>query len=273
MANRTSGFTERASGVFSGLRNRLSGNRDARDDEYDDYADYDNYDNYGDDYNNDYGEYGYDAGEADDYDNSAVGPVSTRAAGSSSRYSTTRDTGTGRYRSSGYGQSSYRSASGYSSNPHLVSMDEARSSVSVRGGESSGYTPSYRQTATTGYRSAQAGSADTRYSGASTTTGSSAYQIPMTKAAGSRSLEILRPREYGDVADMASTLRRGDAVVLMLKNAPAAISTRVLDFAFGVASALDANVECVGDRAFFVVRGEGISDAEREKLRLQGVVR
>jgi len=74
------------------------------------------------------------------------------------------------------------------------------------------------------------------------------------------------------VADVAGILKKGDAVVLSLKMAPSAISTRVLDFAFGVASALDANVECVGEKVFFVVRGKGISDGEREKLRLQGVV-
>lgn len=289
MANRSSGWSERASGVFSGLRDRLSGNREGDGDGYDDYADYDDY-NYDDGYNNsydDYGEYAYDDAADNDYDSSAVGPVTTRAAGTSGRYSggsNSRSYGSDRYASGGYASSgsSYRSSSyasgGYpSSNPHLVSMDDARSSVTTRSTDA-GTRSSYRSTATSGY--------DSRYSASTTSTGTAAtasssaaaprtpvYQIPLTKAAGARNLEILRPREYGDVADMAGTLRKGDAVVLTLKMAPAAISTRVLDFAFGVASALDANVECIGDKVFFVVRGEGISEGEREKLRLQGVVR
>lgn len=288
MANGSSGWSEKASGVFSGLRDRLSGNRDNHDDGYDDYADYDDY-GYDDNgsYNDndgyrdnggydDYGDYGYD-NATDDYESSAVGPVTTRAAGTSGRYSSNRSYNSDRYGSGSYASGSYRSGDGYSSTkPHLVSMDEARSSVIARSGETSSY-----RSGTGSYRSTQSGSYEPRYSSASTaaqaTAGSSAsttpvYQIPLTKAAGARNLEVLRPKEYGDVADMAATLRKGDAVVLTLKLAPSAISTRVLDFAFGVASALDANVECIGDKVFFVVRGEGISEGEREKLRLQGIV-
>jgi FtsZ-interacting cell division protein YlmF len=294
MANGSSGWGEKASGMFSGLRDRLSGNRDNRDDGYDDYADYDDY-GYDDGYDDngrysdgnsysdnggydDYGDYGYDDNAADDYESSAVGPVTTRAAGTSGRYNSSRSYSSDRYGSGSYASSSYRSGSGYSSTkPRLVSMDEARSSVTARSGEASSYRPS----ASGSYRSTQSGSYDPHYSSASTgaqaSTASSAsttpvYQIPLTKAAGARNLEVLRPKEYGDVADMAATLRKGDAVVLTLKLAPSAISTRVLDFAFGVASALDANVECIGDKVFFVVRGEGISEGEREKLRLQGIV-
>lgn len=271
MANRASEWAGRASGAFSGLRDRLSGRKD---DGYDDG--YDEYDDYGytdDGYSNDYGEYGYDPEAEEDYETSSTGPVSTRAVGSSTGYS---------------------GSTGYSSNPRLVSMDEASSSVTARTGavDPASRVPSYRQSSTTAsYRAASTSSDSSRSRGydslftstSSTagtgTTGSSAsttktpvYQIPLTKAPDDRSLEIVRPKEYGDVADVAAILKKGDAVVLSLKMAPSAISTRVLDFAFGVASALDANVECVGEKVFFVVRGKGISDGEREKLRLQGVV-
>lgn len=268
MANRASEWAGRASGAFSGLRDRLSGRKDdGYDDGYDDYDDY-GYanDGYADDgYANDYGEYGYDPEAEEDYETSSTGPVSTRSVGT-----------------------------GYSSNPRLVSMDEARSSVTARNGSVDPATrvPSYRQSSTTAsYRAASSASDSSRsrgydslFSSTSASSGASAagssasasktpvYQIPLTKAPDDRSLEIVRPKEYGDVADVAGILKKGDAVVLSLKMAPSAISTRVLDFAFGVASALDANVECVGEKVFFVVRGKGISDGEREKLRLQGVV-
>lgn len=271
MANRASEWAERASGAFSGLKDRFSSRRD---DGYDE-----GYDDYG--YNDDYGEYGYDPDEEEDYETSSTGPVSTRSVGAGSGYTP-----------------SYTST--YQSNPRLVSMNEARSSVTARNNAVDPDTrvPFYRQNSTTsGYRSTgsstEAGrsrgydSLFTSTSGSSTarsttaTTASAAavpdpklpvYQIPLTKAPDDRSLEVVRPKEYGDVADVASILKRGDAVVLSLKMAPSAISTRVLDFAFGVASALDANVECIGDKVFFVVRGKGVSDGEREKLRLQGVV-
>lgn len=272
MANRASEWAGRASGAFSGLRDRLSGRKDnGYDDGYDDYDDY----GYSDDgYSNDYGEYGYDPEAEEDYETSSTGPVSTRAVSSGSGYSS--------------------SSAGYSSNPRLVSMDEARSSVTARTSAVDPATrvPSYRQSSTTAsYRAASTASDSSRsrgydslFSSTSSATdtdaaGSSAsaaktpvFQIPLTKAPDDRSLEIVRPKEYGDVADVAGILKKGDAVVLSLKMAPSAISTRVLDFAFGVASALDANVECVGEKVFFVVRGKGISDGEREKLRLQGVV-
>ncbi|MGI6591202.1 MAG: cell division protein SepF [Eggerthellaceae bacterium] len=277
MANTSSGWAGRASGALSGLRDRFSGNRN-RDDEYDDYGYEDDYDNYGDGYNDyddrgysdDYGEYGYDPEAEEDYDMSSTGPVSTRSVNNRTQ---TRST-----------------------NPRLVSMSDARASVTGRTSAIDPETrvPSYRQTpSTTGYRTASAGAGASRSRGydslftstASTSNDSQAtgadgdtkpkspvFQIPLTKAPGDRSLEIVRPKEYGDVANVAGILRKGDAVILSLIMAPAAISIRVLDFAFGVASALDANVECIGDKVFFVVRGEGMSEAEREKLRLQGVV-
>lgn len=282
MAHTASGFSGRASDAISGLRDRFSGNRnhnrDERNDEYDYGDEYGYDDGYSDGandyadggYADDYGEYGYDPDADEEFDMSSTGPVSTRSVN---------------------GRTSTRT-----SNPRLVSMSDARASVTGRTSavDPESRVPSYRQTqSATGYRSAStasgasrsrgydslfsstsaaSGSATASSTGATAPLKSSVFQIPLTKAPGDRSLEIVRPKEYGDVANIAAILSKGDAVVLDLAMAPAAISTRVLDFAFGVASALDANVECIGDKVFFIVRGAGMSNVEREKLRLQGVV-
>ena len=87
-----------------------------------------------------------------------------------------------------------------------------------------------------------------------------------------RKVVVISPVAYDEVEHVARTLRAGDVVVLSLRNTPNQLSKRILDFSFGVASALDASVDCVADKVFAVVRGEQLTDAERMKLRGQGVI-
>ena len=47
---------------------------------------------------------------------------------------------------------------------------------------------------------------------------------------------------------MAKILKAGDVVVLALRNTPDQLAKRILDFSFGVSSALDARVEAVAAR-------------------------
>ena len=88
----------------------------------------------------------------------------------------------------------------------------------------------------------------------------------------SRSLSVLMPAAYGDVERVAKVLKAGDAVVLSLRQTPDDLSKRVLDFSFGVASALDARVECVADKVFAITREVALTDAERTALRSKGVL-
>ena len=53
---------------------------------------------------------------------------------------------------------------------------------------------------------------------------------------------------------------------------PKCLSKRILDFSFGVSSALDASVDCVADKVFVISRGAALTDAERMSLRGQGVL-
>lgn len=87
-----------------------------------------------------------------------------------------------------------------------------------------------------------------------------------------RSLTVLKPSSYGEVERVAKALKAGDAVVLALRNTPDNLSKRILDFSFGVSSALDASVDCVADKVFVITRGAALTDAERTSLRNQGVL-
>lgn len=59
-------------------------------------------------------------------------------------------------------------------------------------------------------------------------------------------------------------------MVLNLAATPDALAKRILDFSFGVASALDANVECVGNKVFALTRIDELTEAEHSYLRHPG---
>lgn len=88
----------------------------------------------------------------------------------------------------------------------------------------------------------------------------------------SRSLTVLKPVSYGEVERIAKILKAGDVVALSLRNTPDHLAKRILDFSFGVSSALDASVECVADKVFVIVRGRALSTEEQMSLRNQGVL-
>ena len=80
------------------------------------------------------------------------------------------------------------------------------------------------------------------------------------------------PEQVAEVERVAKILKAGDVVVLALRNTPDNLSKRILDFSFGVSSALDASVDCVADKVFVISRGAALTDAERMSLRGQGVL-
>ena len=88
----------------------------------------------------------------------------------------------------------------------------------------------------------------------------------------SRKLTVIKPTAYGDVERVARAVKSGDIVVLAMRATPDDLSKRILDFSFGVASALDANVECPGDKVFAIARGNALSEDEKRRLRAQSVL-
>ena len=87
-----------------------------------------------------------------------------------------------------------------------------------------------------------------------------------------RSLCVLKPVSYSEVERIAKTVRAGDVIVLCLRNTPDHLVKRVLDFSFGVSSALDATVDCIADKVFVIIRGRALSEEEYVYLSNQGIL-
>lgn len=88
----------------------------------------------------------------------------------------------------------------------------------------------------------------------------------------SRKLVVVRPASYADAERVTRALKSGDVAVLAMRSTPRDLFQRVLDFAFGAASALDASVDSPAEKVFVVARGAGLSDSETRQLRSQGVL-
>lgn len=271
MPNNSSGGV---GGMIDGLKSRLGLSRDddAYDDRYDDYDD--GYDDGYDDYEEEYDE-GYRSYRSDYDDDSSVGgfrPVEV----SSSRSS--------------------RASRDLSSN--LVSIDDVKASTRVPerlnrdplADSGSSYAPRTASRAVVDHsapaaspaRDASYGDSRSRSEGLNSLfepSGSGAYDpyeaysssTPGTYSS-ARSLSVIKPVVYGDVERVARAVKSGDVVVLAMRNTPDDLSKRILDFSFGVASALEANVECPGAKVFAIARGHGLTEAEKLSLRSQGVL-
>lgn len=244
--------------MLDGLKSRLGFNRNGEDELCDEYDD-----GYSDEYDEEYAGYG------SDYDDSApVGayrPISTRSS-YSSRF--------------GHGDS----AAG-----NLVSIDDVKARTQVperlqrdplapsRDARSSAPRSS-RPSEGSPSDSARPRGADALFDSTETPTFTpydpyEAYSSSNpTSYASARSLTVIEPAVYGDVERVARAVKSGDVVVLVMRNTPDDLSKRILDFSFGVASALDANVECPGDKVFAIARGNGLSDDEKSRLSGQGVL-
>ncbi len=110
------------------------------------------------------------------------------------------------------------------------------------------------------------GSAATASTDGTATAGSSAKSS-------AREVVVLKPTSYEDVSSVAQSVRSGHIVVLSLRSTDAALSMRVLDFVFGVASALNANIECVGEKNFAIYQGKELTLEESHSLAKQGVTK
>lgn len=266
--------------MFGDIKSKLGfGRKDDYEEYYDDYEEYD-------DEGEDYGEYGYD----ESY-------TRTSSRSSFDRYDsvTTREPGT-------------RSA-GRSTMPRLVSIDDVRARTQVPSLPDDNAVSSRRSVGSSSFRtmvdsslppqmtpegtaaaSAAASAAhqarseglnslfeptapapsEERPAARNSFTGASAFSGSRTVP--SRTLKVIKPAAYNDAEAVSTALKLGDAVVLCLVGTPDALSKRILDFSFGVASALDANVECVGNKVFALTRVNELSEAERSYLRSQGLV-
>ncbi len=87
-----------------------------------------------------------------------------------------------------------------------------------------------------------------------------------------RNIVVIKPQSYNDVERVAKTVRSGDVILLNLRSTQDALSRRLMDFSFGVASALDARVDCAADKVFVICLGESLSQTELQNLKVQGAL-
>ncbi|MCI8424599.1 MAG: cell division protein SepF [Adlercreutzia sp.] len=277
--------------MFGDLKSKLGiGRKDDYEEYYDDYEEYDESEEFGDDY----GEYGYD----ESYGRSGGSSYSRTSGSSYDRYSD-------RYNSVTTREPGERSR-GRSTMPRLVSIDDVRARTQVpslpddgasSSRRSSGSSNSFRtmvdsslppQMTPEGTAAASAAASAVHHARSeglnslfeSTTpapaddrgTSSRAASSVASSFTPSRNLKVIAPAAYNDAEGVSTALKLGNAVILNLTATPDALAKRILDFSFGVASALDANVECVGNKVFALTRVGELSDAERSYLRTQGIV-
>ena len=88
-----------------------------------------------------------------------------------------------------------------------------------------------------------------------------------------REIVVLKPASYEDASSIAQSVRAGKIVVLYLRQTDPALSKRVLDFSFGVASALTAQVDCLAEKTFVVLQGKELTLEEKHNLAKQGVLK
>lgn len=278
-----------ASELFGDLKDKL-GFGGGRSDRHDDYYD----DPYYDDYDDSPSGQGYDAG----YDPDTYGDpydrleYTTRSTGSSrsassrsGRYSVPQLVSSGDIRAttSAYGVSEV------AAKPQLDVSNAARQAeekesvskiaedFSIPASSYTDFVSPYKHTSSAGSSSAASASSLSSASSFtfSTESSSAAAQEPATAHSTStaREVTVLKPASYEDVSSVAQSVRAGHIVVLSLRQTDPALSKRVLDFSFGVASALTAQVDCIAEKTFVILQGRELTLEEKHKLAKQGVLK
>lgn len=264
--------SDREGGVFSSIKSRLGfgdkGSSSRGSDDYDDYGDYDDYD-YDDDYDDkpSSSSRDWDRGgrsqRYDDYDN--YDDYDSRGR----RYSD--DSPSTRYNTI----DPYTTRRSGGDMPSLVTREDIKMSTPLP--EIPPIDTDYDSgraviddTTPAPYSPADRAGDYTRQrgDGVDSLFGSSA---PVSSGA-LRTLRVIKPVSYEDAEGVARGIKLGSVVVLALRNTPDDLAKRILDFSFGAASALDANVECPGEKVFAIAKGRALDEAEITQLRNQGVL-
>ena len=97
-----------------------------------------------------------------------------------------------------------------------------------------------------------------------------ATSVPAPKTS-SRILTVIKPVSYNDAERVSRIIKTGDVAVISLRGTSEALGKRILDFSFGVACALEAQVELVSAQVYAICRGAELSESEKARLREQGL--
>jgi cell division inhibitor SepF len=83
---------------------------------------------------------------------------------------------------------------------------------------------------------------------------------------------VIRPQNYAAAEQIASNLRQGNAVVIVLAETRPELAKRILDFGFGAAAALEGQVSSPADRIYVFTNGYALTAEEQELLQARGVL-
>ncbi|HBT94632.1 MAG TPA: hypothetical protein DEB24_00225 [Coriobacteriia bacterium] len=83
-----------------------------------------------------------------------------------------------------------------------------------------------------------------------------------------RRIEYIRPATYGEAEQVSQELKQGIVVVLDLRSTRPELAKRILDFSFGVVSALDGQVDRHVDRVYVFTRNGALTESEQASIRL-----
>ncbi len=244
-------------GFFDGVKGKLGFSDDSDwQDGQNQYSD-DGY--YDDSYNDEGGYYDDESAEYDDYPQDGGNPLSFDEYNPNSFQNVTINT------DRELKVASYDDITDYSST-------RSYRSSSPRSSYSSSFTDSSSYSRPSSYSSY--GSSSSSYSSSSSDPysqfDSDIKQISMDP---SSRIEIVRPSIYSDVEKIASSFKAGKTVAIVFNSTPADLAKRVLDFSFGVASALNGTVEKEGIKTFIISKGmRDLSEDERKYLRDQGAI-
>lgn len=86
-------------------------------------------------------------------------------------------------------------------------------------------------------------------------------------------IEIVRPTAYADVQKIATAVKGSKTVVLVLGSTDDYLAKRILDFSFGVATALDGTVDKLAGKTFAISKSSApLSQQALSYLKEQGVL-
>lgn len=278
-----------ASELFGDLKDKL-GFGGSRSDRRDDYYDDPYYDDY-DDSAQAQGSYdaGYDPDTyGDPYDRLEYTTRSTgssRSAGArSSRFSSPKLVSSGDIRAttSAYGVSEVAakptmelpSVAQKTEDDEKASVSKIAEDFSIPASTYSDFVSPYKHGASSAAGTSSAGldSLFTPSTGGSSTAGDASHEA-VSSHSSAREITVLKPATYEDVSSVAQSVRAGKIVALHLRQTDPALSKRVLDFSFGVASALNAQVDCVAEKTFVILQGKELTLEEKHNLAKQGVLK
>lgn len=261
---------------LNSMKSRLGFGGDEYDDEVDDYDDRydDGYDDdYDDEYDDDYDDAPYDSGRgsAGGYD-----PYESSSRDTRVRY-VDRGEAAARSRAERYGASSYRSSSfgTRSGNTTLSALQSTAEADDFRTGSGSSEPEFMRNRSSegVGHRSVVSLSDERTRRDSGRDAFDEYLDSPRAVTQVAHSCELISPLTYAEAEKIAIAYKSGTNVALVLKNTRPELAKRILDFSFGVVSALGGSVERVYDKVFMLSHSSGgITAAEQQQLRDAGII-